>query len=155
MVECRNSKLTCINYHLKLCFYTVQANIHQCSDSNDLFGSIVIFPYRWLRSGLNVLIPDRVIYGITTAWLYYPIVRGLPDFAESLFLSIWSGLDRANLLSVLEGNVNTKRPANSHYSHLQFAAKGGLAAELHTQKWIPGKNSPLRTNTYANEAQTQ
>ena len=44
LVECRNSKLTCINYHLKWRFHTVQANIHQFSDSNDLFSTISIFP---------------------------------------------------------------------------------------------------------------
>ena len=46
LVECSNIKLTCTNYHLKWRFHTVRSNIHQISDSNDLFGPILIFPDR-------------------------------------------------------------------------------------------------------------
>ena len=46
LVECRNRKLTCISYHLKWRFHNIQENIHQFSDSNYLFGPIVIFSYR-------------------------------------------------------------------------------------------------------------
>ena len=49
LVECSNSELTCINYHLKWRFHTVQANIHRFSDWNYLFGAIVIFPDRWFK----------------------------------------------------------------------------------------------------------
>ena len=43
LVECKNIKIIWINYHFKLQFHTVQANIYQFNDSNDLFGPIVIF----------------------------------------------------------------------------------------------------------------
>ena len=46
LVEGRNIKLICINYHLKWRFHTIQANIHRFSDSNDLLGPILLFPNR-------------------------------------------------------------------------------------------------------------
>ena len=57
LAECRNRKLTCINYHLKWRFHTVQENIHQFSDINDLFGPIVIYP----DSSIELVV--AVLYG--------------------------------------------------------------------------------------------
>ena len=57
LVELRNSKLTCINYHFKWRFHTVQENILQFSDSNDLFGPIVIFPDSSIEIVVAVLFP--------------------------------------------------------------------------------------------------
>ena len=58
LAECRNRKLTCINYHLKLRFHTVQANVYRFSDSNGLFGPIVIFPDRSIKLVVTVWFPS-------------------------------------------------------------------------------------------------
>ena len=58
LVECSNRKLTCIYYHLKGHFHTVQENIHWFIDRNDLFSPMVILPNRSIELAVAVYFPS-------------------------------------------------------------------------------------------------